>query len=156
MVLVLHCRMKPKNCLTCGDAFDNNKAFYAHIRKCGKPQGKYQCPYCTSTNTRKDDLIRRHIVDKHPERVADVRRDLTLINFVPSSDVMKAPFTDADEEFVSKLDQKLGLYIPNSFEERQELENLNLKKKKEGCLPQGSRGSPNGSKLATPTGINKK
>ena len=116
--------MKIKTCLNCSKRFDNNKSFYAHIRKCGKPHGKYKCPYCTVSNARKDDLIRRHIVDRHPERVTDVKQSDSLIQFVRTETLSKQPMSESDDEFVQKLDKRLGLYVGGDFEERQELDEM--------------------------------
>ena len=116
--------MKIKICLNCSKKFDTNKSFYAHIRKCGKPQGKYKCPYCTVSNARKDDLIQRHIVDRHPERMTEVKQSDSLIQFVRTETLSKQPMSKSDDEFVQKLDKRLGLYVGGDFEERQELDEM--------------------------------
>ena len=41
-----------------------------------------QCPYCNKTRTRVDDLIRHHIVNNHPDKVAEVQSNRSLITTV--------------------------------------------------------------------------
>ena len=43
---------------------------------------RYLCPYCSWTKSRRDDLIRFHIVDKHPEKLMAVRENPELIRKV--------------------------------------------------------------------------
>ena len=52
-----------------------------HVTNCHEKveQIRYQCPYCTKSRSRREDLIRYHIVDVHPERLIEIQTDPTLI-----------------------------------------------------------------------------
>ena len=114
-----------KRCNNCDGQFDSNKLFYSHIRKCERPKGQFQCPYCPARNSRKDDLIRRHVVDRHPDKVAEVKANTSVIEFIRSERSAKAASpSDSDDEFVRKLDSRLGLYVGGDFEERKELNDI--------------------------------
>ena len=114
-----------KRCNNCDEQFDSNKLFYSHIRKCGRPKGQFQCPYCPARNSRKDDLIRRHVVDRHPDKVAEVKGNNSVIEFIRSERSTKAASpSDSDDEFVRKLDSRLGLYVGGDFDERKELNDI--------------------------------
>ena len=113
-----------KRCNNCDEQFDSNKLFYSHIRKCG-PKGQFQCPYCPARNSRKDDLIRRHVVDRHPDKVAEVKANTSVTEFIRSERSAKAASpSDSDDELVRKLDSRLRLYVGGDFEERKELNDI--------------------------------
>ena len=136
-----------KRCNNYYEQFDSNKLFYSHIRKCERPKGQFQCPYCPTQNSRKDNLIRRHVVDRHPEKVSEVKANTSVIEFIRSERSVKAASpSDSDDEFVWKLDSRLGLYVDGDFEERKELNDII--EKRPAKQPRSESPTP---ALATPT-----
>jgi hypothetical protein len=95
--------------------FTSKKDFYIHIKSCGKDTSKrFQCPFCDLTYARKDDLKRRHIVDKHLEKYRMIVEDPSLIKEVDIS--LKRKITPAvsewaDETFINSLDNTLKEYL---------------------------------------------
>ena len=50
-----------------------------HVTSVHTEKYKFQCPFCDKESTRRDELVRYHIVDKHPERLVEVQRRPELI-----------------------------------------------------------------------------
>ena len=70
-------------CPECGKEFASRANMRRHVQNMHDVQKRAQCPYCTKTRTRADDLVRHHIVNNHPERLVEVQRDRSLIKMVP-------------------------------------------------------------------------
>ena len=65
------------------------------------------------------------MVDRHPDKVAEVKSNTSVIEFIRSERSAKAASpSDSDDEFVRKLDSRLGLYVGGDFEERKELNDI--------------------------------
>ena len=68
-----------------------------HINNCHGTSQRVQCPYCNKTRSRQDDLIHHHIVNHHPEKVAEVQRNPGLINTVPEEEPRKKTTKDKEQ-----------------------------------------------------------
>ena len=72
-------------CHLCDKTFSAKPNLKRHIQNSHGKGQRVQCPYCNKTRTRVDDLIRYHIVNNHPEKVAKVAKDKTIIKTVSAS-----------------------------------------------------------------------
>ena len=72
-------------CNICDKIFSAKPNLKRHIQNAHGKGQRVQCPYCNKTRTRVDDLIRHHIVNNHPEKVAEVAKDKTIIKTVSAS-----------------------------------------------------------------------
>ena len=50
-----------------------------HIKRCGKAKMRAQRPYCNHTESRRGDLIRRHVAKLHPANLAMVIQRPSMI-----------------------------------------------------------------------------
>lgn len=71
---------KSYKCFKCSKQFSKHNNFHVHIKTCSS-KGKFVCPYCGCRNSRKDNMIRRHMVDQHPEKLVEVKSNPGLIKF---------------------------------------------------------------------------
>ena len=69
------------SCRDCPKVFSSKSNMRRHTATCHEKteQLRYICPYCTKTRGRREDLIRYHIVDEHPERLPEVQKNPKLI-----------------------------------------------------------------------------
>ena len=67
-----------------------------HINNCHGTSPRVQCPYCNKTRSRQDDLIRHHIVNHHPQKVAEVQRNPGLIKTVTEEEPKKKKTRDQE------------------------------------------------------------
>ena len=114
-----------KNCRECGREYTDSSNFRRHIRTCGKKKderGHYQCPYCPSTWARRDDVISKHVLYKHIDKVAEVMRKKELIKYVSHRESAMTDDEARDVAFLENLDRETRPYLGGSAEERDELQ----------------------------------
>ena len=115
-----------KTCWECGRAFNDPSNFRRHIKTCGKAKaerGHFKCPYCPSTWARREDVLTKHIVYKHTDKVGEVVKDKAKIQYI--SPQLPRKYTVADETadiiMLEKLDKQMRPFLGGSAEEREEL-----------------------------------
>ena len=55
-----------KQCSKCGTLIKNTTHFHRHVKRCGTDQHRAQCPFCSKSYSRNDDL-KKHIKQQHPQ-----------------------------------------------------------------------------------------
>ena len=58
-----------KQCPKCGVLIKNSTHFHRHVKRCGTEEHRVQCPFCSKSYSRNDDL-KKHIKQKHPQVAA--------------------------------------------------------------------------------------
>ena len=114
-----------KSCRECGREYTDPSNFRRHIRSCGKRQqdrGHYQCPYCRSTWARRDDVLAKHVLYKHTEKVSEVMKNKELIKYISPRDSAMTDDEARDIAFLETLDRETRPYLGGSAEERDELQ----------------------------------
>lgn len=142
-------QMRPhslKTCDRCGFSSEIFKEFCDHLKECKIP-GKFLCPGCPAKYARRDDLVRRHLVDRHPELIVKVKNDRSVIVFEPATEnpdeppVKKMRFAEdvlaevslqtaisplRDEYTIMSPPQDAPEYHPTPLEQTQVVEDLAL------------------------------
>jgi hypothetical protein len=91
--------MNPKNivltCFKCKQKYTDKAEFEIHIKSCNKNVDEFQCPFCTARNTRKRDLVSRHVAKFHAEKLMELIENPKLIKKIVknASPVEKAVLT---------------------------------------------------------------
>ena len=93
-----------KECFECGKTFTVRGHFYAHKRS-HRPKSRWQCPLCGKSFDRKDDIIRVHVPDVHPERMREISNGTIPVISLPPATTGQATLSVYDPEYRSEQGQ---------------------------------------------------
>ena len=62
-----------KQCPKCGVLIKNSTHFHRHVKRCETDEHRVQCPFCSKSYSRNDDL-KKHIKQKHPQPTTAIPR----------------------------------------------------------------------------------